>query len=57
MSKKAKTQIDPWCARCVYRNGIPDRCGPCTREGLQQRYCLVRILIAELYLPRGRLSG
>lgn len=57
MKKKAKTQPDPWCSRCVYRNGIPDRCGPCTREGLQQRYCLVRILIAELYLPPGRLSG
>lgn len=54
MSKTAKTQTDPWCSRCVYRGGIPGRCGPCTREGLQQRYCLVRILIAELYLPQGR---
>jgi len=39
---------DPWCGRCVYRTGIPDRCGPCKREGREIRLCLVRVLIAEL---------
>lgn len=45
---KTEKERDPWCGKCIYRTGIPGRCRPCERTGDKQRFCLVKVLIAEL---------
>jgi hypothetical protein len=40
MSGKKKSEELPYCERCIYR--------PCGRAPDKRRYCLVRVLLAEL---------